>query len=82
MFIYRPEYTKWYTLQTCLSNTQSSYNSSTKKPTRVIKNKDGDTISEDTEIAKRWTEYCNELYNYTINLDPYTLMDMRSKGKY
>ena len=39
-----------YTLQTCLSNTQRSHK---KKQIRVIKNKDGDTISDDTEIAKR-----------------------------
>ena len=25
MFIYRPGYTKWYTLKTCLSNTQSPH---------------------------------------------------------
>ena len=57
MFIYRRGYTKWYTFQTCLSNTQSS-------------NKlNYDTISEDTEMVKIWTEYCSELYNHPINPD-------------
>ena len=50
-------------------------NSSTKKQTRVLENKYGDTISEDTEIAKIWKEYFNELYNYPINSDPNTLIN-------
>ena len=46
-------------------------NSSTKKKTRVIKHKDGTTISENTEMIKRWTEgyIPNELYNHPINPD-------------
>ena len=30
----------------------------------TISNKDGKVLSEDTHIIKRWTEYCQELYNY------------------
>ena len=41
----------------------------TKKKTRVIENNDGDIISEDNEMVKRWTEYCNKLYNHLINSD-------------
>ena len=41
----------------------------------MIENKDGYTISEDTEIVKIWTEYCNELYNYPINPDVNTLIN-------
>ena len=46
-----------------------------KKKTRVIENKDRDIISEDNEIVKRWTEYCNELYNHTINPVKNTLIN-------
>ena len=58
MFIYRPGYTKWYTLQTYLSNTQSSHKFVHEEETRVIENKDSDIISEGSEMDNRWTEYC------------------------
>ena len=74
MFIYRPGYTKWYTLLN-VPIKHSNLSQITKKQTRVIENKDGDTISEDTEIEKRWTEYCNNLYNYPINPDKNTLIN-------
>ena len=51
--IYRLGYMKWYTLQMCLSNTQSFHKFENEEENRVIENKDGDTISEDTEIAKK-----------------------------
>ena len=41
----------------------------------MIENKDGDIISEDNEMVKRWTEYCNELYNHSINPDQNTLIN-------
>ena len=51
MFTYTPGYTKRYTLQTCLSKSQTSHKLSTNKNTRVIENKDGDIISEDNEMV-------------------------------
>ena len=36
MFIYRTGYTKWYTLQTCLSNTQSFHKFENEEENRVI----------------------------------------------
>ena len=39
----------------------------TKKKSETINtilNKDGKVLCEDTHIIKRWTEYCQELYNY------------------
>ena len=53
---------------------QISHKFEHEEETRVLENKNGDTISEDTEIEKRWTEYINELYNYPINPDPNTLI--------
>ena len=35
----------------------------------VIENRDGELLTEKEEVLKRWTEYCNELYNYPIQPD-------------
>ena len=37
--------------------------------TDTILNKNGKVLSEDTYIIKRWTEYCQELYNYVSKGD-------------
>ena len=43
---------------------------STKKVrTSTIQNKDRKSFNEDQDILKRWTEYCLELYNYTVTGD-------------
>ena len=41
----------------------------TKTPSRstsIIEDKNGQPIAEEHSILKRWTEYCQELYNYPI----------------
>ena len=48
----------------------------TKKKSETINtilNKDGKVLSEDTHIFKRWTEYCQELYNYESRGDKHFL---------
>ena len=42
-----------------------------------MESKNGDIIKEKTEIVKRWTEYCKELYTYPINPDENILVDDR-----
>ena len=32
-------------------------------------------LSQMIDISKRWTEYCNKLYNYPINPDQNTLIN-------
>ena len=39
--------------------------------------RNGNILTEDSEIVKRWKEYCKQLYNYTINLDKNILNDYR-----
>ena len=44
----------------------------TKTPARstsIIEDKNGQTLTEEHYILKRWTEYCHELYNYPIKPD-------------
>ena len=43
----------------------------TQQPTAtIIKDKDGSLLTEKAAVTKRWTEYCQELYNFTIRPDP------------
>ena len=43
-------------------------NSSSRK-TSIIKDKTGTPLADDKAKMERWTEYCKELYNYSINPD-------------
>ena len=38
--------------------------------TTVIEDKNGLLLTESNDIAKRWTEYCRDLYNHNISTDP------------
>ena len=42
-----------------------------------VESRNSNIITEDSEIVKRWTEYCKELYNYPINPDENILNDDR-----
>ena len=42
-----------------------------------VEGRNGNTLTEDSEIVKRWTAYCKELYNYLINPDKNILNDDR-----
>ena len=44
--------------------------SSKQEHSTVIQNKNGEVLTEDRDMLKRWTEYCSELYNYKTNGDP------------
>ena len=47
---------------------------STKKGrTTTIQDKDGDCLTEERDILKRWTEYCSDLYNHNAAGDPEVL---------
>ncbi|KAL8610857.1 hypothetical protein ACOMHN_056712 [Nucella lapillus] len=35
----------------------------------VIKDNNGSLLTEETEVLRRWTEYCQELYNYELKPD-------------
>ena len=45
--------------------------------TSVIEDKDGNLLTEETVIIERWTEYCEELYNYEIRPDS-SILDSNS----
>ena len=38
-------------------------------------------IPEDSMILKRWTEYCNELYNHKINPDIRCFITRHNKNR-
>ena len=43
----------------------------TQQPTAtIIKDKDGSLLTEKAAVTKRWTEYCQKVYNFTIRPDP------------
>ena len=37
--------------------------------TTAIEDKDGNLLTESSEVLNRWTEYCKELYNFPIQPD-------------
>ena len=39
------------------------------RSTSIIEDKNGQPLAEENSILKRWTEYCQELYNYPIKSD-------------
>ena len=39
----------------------------------TIQDKDGNCLTEEQDILKRWSEYCSELYNYKATGDPEVL---------
>ena len=39
------------------------------RSTSIIENKNGQPLAEEHPILKRWTEYCQELYNYPFKPD-------------
>ena len=39
----------------------------------AIQDKDGNCLTEDQDVIKRWTEYCSELYNHQSTGDPKVL---------
>ncbi|XP_076454867.1 uncharacterized protein LOC143289703 [Babylonia areolata] len=41
----------------------------------VIEDKDGMLLTDSEEVLKRWTEYCDGLYNYQLNPDSSILQD-------
>ena len=57
------------------NNTKKAYqivNELTKKKDKIIVNvhdKDGKCITDKTEVLKRWTEYCSELYTHNAEGD-------------
>ena len=44
--------------------------SSKQERSTVIQDKNGECLTEEKDILKRWTEYCTELYNHQTNGDP------------
>ena len=44
--------------------------SSKQERSTVIQDKNGECLTEERDILKRWTEYCTELYNHHTNGDP------------
>ena len=42
-----------------------------------VENINGNILTEESEIVQIWTEYCKELYNYSINPDENILNDDR-----
>jgi hypothetical protein len=48
----------------------------------IIEDENGKLLTESNEIAQRWKAYCNELYNYKVDVDKDILNeDVESKGK-
>ena len=47
-------------------NTLNILTKSTRRTTSIIEDSNVKPLSEDSSILNRWTEYCNNLYNYTI----------------
>ena len=52
------------------------------KPIKVcesifVESRNGNILTEESEIVKKWTEYCKEFYNYSINPDENILNDDR-----
>ena len=43
--------------------------SSKQRGSKVIKDKKGETLTEENDVLKRWTEYCSELYNFKTSGD-------------
>ena len=41
----------------------------------IIEDKSGNLLTENSEILNRWTQYCQELYNYKIRPDTSILKD-------
>ena len=41
--------------------------------TTTIQDKDGECLTEEHDVLKRWSEYCSELYNYRATGDPEVL---------
>ena len=62
-------------------NSKTAYNvlkmlTTTSKPrAMVIDDKDGKLLTDQDEVLKRWTEYCDELYNFHIRPDAEMLND-------
>ena len=42
-----------------------------------MESKNGNILTEDSKIVKRWTEYCKALYKYPLNPDEIILNDDR-----
>ncbi len=51
------------------------------KPTQpraaIIEDRDGNLLTDNNDVLKRWTEYCNDLYNYELNPDIAILQNHR-----
>ena len=71
MFILNKYNLSWY----CFFNTKKPYQIvnelTTKKDTIIVNvhDKDGKCITDKTEVLKRWTEYCSELYTHNAEGD-------------
>ncbi|PIK45030.1 hypothetical protein BSL78_18122 [Apostichopus japonicus] len=56
-------------------NSKHAYNSlkALTKPTQpraaIIEDRYGNLLTDNNDVLKRWTEYCNDLYNYELNPD-------------
>ncbi|KAI8486085.1 hypothetical protein Bbelb_361850 [Branchiostoma belcheri] len=59
---------KAYETLKILTNTQQS----SSKPT-VIEDSDGNLLTDSSAVLNRWTEYCEELYNHELQVDPANL---------
>ena len=48
--------------------------SSLRDNTTVISSKDGKILTTDEDVKNRWREYCSDLYDHKLNVDP-TVLD-------
>ena len=73
--------------QLARNNTKQAYqlvkDLTTTKQGRVntIEDKSGKTLTEEREILARWTEYCEDLYNYDTQGDPAVLNEPHSTNQ-
>ena len=49
--------------------TLKSFTKTQARSTSIIEDKNGQLLANELSILKRWTEYCQELYNYPIKPD-------------
>ena len=50
-------------------------------PVTAVEDKNGELITKDEEVLERWSEYCEELYNYNIEPDQRMLNDLICSGE-
>ncbi|XP_071479659.1 uncharacterized protein [Diadema antillarum] len=60
-------------------NTLKTLTKTSQPKSPVIDDKDGNLLTNSEEILKRWTEYCSDLYNNTLQLDTSIQADIQIK---